>query len=117
MRVLQNPKTQKRVRRHARIRAKVFGTKDKPRFSVYRSNKFIYAQIINDEKGVTLAAASDKKGKGKTKTDRALEVGKIIAEEAKKHKVEDVVFDRGGFIYTGRVRAVAEGARKAGLKF
>ncbi len=117
MKTLQNPKTQKRVRRHARIRAKIFGTKDKPRFAVYRSNKFIYAQIINDETGRTLASASDKAGKGKTKTDRALEVGKIIAEEAKKQKVKDVVFDRGGFIYTGRVRAVAEGAREAGLKF
>jgi len=117
MKILKNPKTQKRARRHARIRAKIFGTKETPRLSVYRSNKFIYAQLVNDETGKTLCYASDKKGKGKTKTDRATEVGKTIAEEAKKQKIKNVVFDRGGFIYTGRVRAVAEAARSAGLTF
>jgi len=117
MKTLVNPKQQKRARRHARIRAKIFGTKTKPRLSVYRSNKFIYAQLIDDKRGMTIASVSDKKAKGKTKTERAKEIGMLIGDAAKKQKIKQVVFDRGGFMYTGRVRAVGEGAREAGLKF
>lgn len=112
-----------RVIRHARVRKKVSGTPAVPRLCVYRSLQNIYAQIIDDSKGVTLAAAStmekdvkerikdtDKKGAAKI-------VGQAIAERAKKAGVEQVVFDRGGYVYTGRVAELAAGAREAGLKF
>ncbi|MBE0600360.1 MAG: 50S ribosomal protein L18 [Firmicutes bacterium] len=112
-----------RVVRHARVRKKVAGTPDAPRLCVYRSLNNIYAQIIDDSKGVTLASAStmekdvkerikdtDKKGAAKI-------VGQAIAERAKKAGVEKVVFDRGGYVYTGRVAELAAGAREAGLKF
>ncbi|MDE7330551.1 MAG: 50S ribosomal protein L18, partial [Clostridia bacterium] len=108
---------------HARVRKKIKGTSETPRLSVYRSLNHIYAQIIDDTKGVTLCSAStmEKDVKAKiakmTKTDAAKEVGKAIAAKAKKLKIENVVFDRGGYIYTGRVQAVADGAREAGLNF
>ena len=103
------------MRRHNRIRARVQGTASKPRLAVFRSNRFIYAQLINDETGATLASADSRKAKGGNPTERATEVGKTIAEAAKKAGVEAVVFDRGGFKYQGAVAAVADGARKAGL--
>ncbi len=117
-----------RQRRHARVRKTVAGTATAPRLNVYRSLNHIYAQIIddragNEKGGVTLAAAStmDKDVKaqleGLTKTDAAKVVGKVLAERALKKGVETVVFDRGGYLYTGRVKALADGAREAGLKF
>ena len=112
-----------RVVRHARVRKKVSGTHERPRFDVYRSNQHIYVQIIDDLDGKTLVAASTVEKeiaaevKGKKKTEAAKIVGKVIAERAKEKGIEAVVFDRGGYIYTGRVAAVADGAREAGLKF
>ena len=117
-----------RQRRHARVRKTVAGTAAAPRLNVYRSLNHIYAQIIddragNEKGGVTLAAAStmDKDVKaqleGLTKTDAAKVVGKVLAERALKKGVETVVFDRGGYLYTGRVKALADGAREAGLKY
>ena len=112
-----------RVIRHARVRKKISGTPEMPRLSVYRSNKHIQAQIIDDTKGVTLVSAStldaalkgqleevDKKGAAKL-------VGKLIAERAIAAGIKNVVFDRGGYVYTGRVASVADGAREAGLEF
>lgn len=100
---------------------KIKGTAKRPRLSVFRSNKVIYAQIIDDEKRKTLVAASEKEIKlssnKATKTDRAHEVGKIIAKKAIKKKIKTVVFDRGSYQYHGRVKALAEGARKGSLKF
>ena len=111
-------KTQeKRIRRHVRIRAKVQGTAECPRLCVFRSNKHIYAQLINDGNGKILASTSDLKDEKKKKMERASEIGKAIAELAKKQKIEKVVFDRGGNRYHGRVKALAESARQAGLKF
>ncbi|MBI5798808.1 MAG: 50S ribosomal protein L18 [Candidatus Yonathbacteria bacterium] len=114
-------KSEQRTRRHNRIRAKVSGTTERPRLAIFKSNSYIYAQIIDDTKGVTLSAVSDmglKDPKKKmTKTERAKEAGETLAKTAKAKGVEAVVFDRGGFIYTGRVRSFAEGAREGGLKF
>ena len=112
-----------RVIRHARVRKKISGTPEMPRLCVYRSNKYIYAQIIDDTKGITLVSASslDAALKGQldevTKSDEAKLVGKLIAERAKQAGVNKVVFDRGGYLYTGRVAALAAGAREAGLEF
>ena len=110
-------KTTERKRRRSRIRSRVIGTAAKPRLAVFRSNKFLYAQLINDETGATLAAADTRSSKGKSAAERATEAGKAIAEAAKKLKIESVVFDRGGFKYQGSVAALADGAREAGLKF
>lgn len=133
-------KQEKRYRRHKRVRAKIFGTFKRPRLCAFRSNKHIYAQLIDDEKGKTLATASDlelkpKTKKGKSKVAVAYEVGKLIAEKALGKKfaepsihratprsasqssaIEKVVFDRGGYKYHGRIKALAEGAREGGLK-
>jgi len=98
------------------IRKKVSGTSERPRLAIFRSNKDIYAQVIDDVNGNTLASASSKEAKG-TKTEQATVVGKLIADNAKKAGVETVVFDRGGFLYHGRVKALADSARDAGLKF
>ncbi len=103
------------MRRHNRIRARVSGTATKPRLAVFRSNRFLYAQLINDETGATLAAADSRTAKGANPTERATAVGKAIAELAKKAGIETAVFDRGGFKYQGAVAAVADGAREAGL--
>ena len=103
--------------RHNRIRAKVSGTSDRPRLAIFKSNSYIYAQIIDDTKGATLVAVSDMGVKGKTKTERAKLAGETLAKSAKAKGLASVVFDRGGFIYTGRVRAFAEGAREGGLVF
>jgi len=114
-------KRQKRYRRHRRVRARIKGTAKRPRLCVFRSAKHIYAQLIDDEKGRTIAAASNgelkKSKKLKIKKAKAFEVGKLIAEKAKAKKIEEVVFDRGGYQYHGRVKALAEGAREGGLKF
>lgn len=113
-------KHQKRFRRHKRIRAKIFGTAERPRLSVFRSLKHIYAQLIDDEKNRVLLAASDqelKKDKREAKINKARAVGKLIAQKALSKKIEKVVFDRGGYQYHGRVKALAEGAREGGLKF
>ena len=110
-----------RIRRKYRARRKIFGTSERPRLSVFRSSRHIYAQVIDDGQSRTVAAASskDKELAGKTgaNIDAAKAVGAALAERAKKAGVESVVFDRGGYIYHGRVRALAEAAREAGLKF
>ena len=110
-----------RVRRHSRVRKKVAGTAERPRLAVYRSNRHIYVQLIDDRAAATLAAASDAEiesaaGGDRGKTDRAKEVGKLIADRAKGAGIDQVVFDRGGRRYHGRVAAVAEGAREGGLQ-
>ncbi|MCX6720087.1 MAG: 50S ribosomal protein L18 [Candidatus Staskawiczbacteria bacterium] len=113
-------KTIKRVRRHTKIRKNIHGTKDRPRLCVFRSNQHIYAQLINDEDVKILMSVSDKDlktKKGEKKSEMAKEVGKLIAKKAIENKIEAVVFDRGGFIFHGRIKAVAEGAREGGLKF
>lgn len=116
-------KNKDRVVRHKRVRKTVVGTTERPRLNVYRSLSNIYAQIIDDSKGVTLASAStlDKEVaemiKDKTKTEAARIVGEVIGKRAKDKKIKEVVFDRGGYLYTGRVQAVADGARASGLKF
>ena len=110
-------KTEKRIRLKKKIRTKILGTKERPRLSVFRSNKFIYAQVIDDVAGKTLFQASDiRAGKG-TKTEHAWEVGKMIADICLKDKIDKVIFDRNGFKYTGRIKLVADAARAAGLKF
>lgn len=112
-----------RQRRHKRVRKTLSGTAETPRLSVYRSTTNIYVQLIDDVNGVTLTSAStlDKAVKeqvaGKTKTEAAKIVGKTVGERAKEKGIEAVVFDRGGYLYTGRVQALADGAREAGLKF
>lgn len=116
---IPDKKTQ-RIKRHRKIRAKVHGTKDVPRFCVFRSNQHIYAQIIDDEKGMTLVSASDLQEGGKkknVKADLARQVGELIAKKAQEKKITKVVFDRGGFKYHGRIKTLAEEARKNGLKF
>lgn len=114
-------KTEQRTRRHRRIRAKISGTAERPRLAVFKSNSFIYAQLIDDTKGSTLVSSSDMglKGakKGMTKTERAKLAGIALAKSAKDKGLATIVFDRGGFIYTGRVRAFAEGVREGGLVF
>lgn len=110
-------KDEKRIRLKAKIRAKIFGTSVCPRLSVFRSNKFIYAQIIDDTKRKTLAEASDIKITKGAKTERAKKVGSMIAEVCANLKIKEVVFDRNGFKYTGRIKLVADTARIGGLKF
>ena len=112
-------KNKKRQRRHARIRSKISGTAECPRLNVYRSNKNIYAQVIDDVAGVTLASAStlDKEVSKGTKTEQAIVVGKLVAERAVAKGISEVVFDRGGYLYHGRVKALADSARENGLKF
>jgi len=119
--MVKRPDTKKaRIQRHKRVRGKVSGTADCPRLCVYRSTNNIYAQIIDDVKGVTLVSASslDKsiEGNGGNK-EAAKAVGMLVAERAKKAGITDVVFDRGGNIYHGRVKELAEGARESGLNF
>lgn len=107
-----------RAKRHRRVRKKVVGTADRPRLAVYRSNRHIYAQVIDDGAGKTLAAASTLAASASgERTEQAKRVGKKVAEAAKAAGVTQVTFDRGGFMYHGRVQAVAEGAREGGLEF
>ncbi len=110
-------KVEKRIRRHARIRAKIAGTAECPRLAIFRSNRFMYAQLINDDAGVTIVGTDTRKAKGKTALDRAKQIGTMIAEEAKKKGILRVAFDRGGFQYKGAVVSLAEGAREGGLQF
>ena len=116
-------KNAERLVRHLRVRKKISGSEQRPRLSVYRSSKHIYAQIINDVVGHTLVAASTVEAdvnalcEGKTKTEQAQIVGKVIGERALAKGIDTVVFDRGGYLYTGRVATVASGALEAGLKF
>ena len=118
--MINRPNTRgQRIKRHARVRGKISGTAERPRLSVFRSEKNIYAQIIDDVAGNTLVAASsvDKDfGPGSNK-EAARKVGKLVAERALAKGIEEVVFDRGGYIYHGRVQELAEGAREGGLKF
>ncbi len=131
---MNNIKYKKRERRHKKIRAKIKGTSGCLRLCVFKSIKHIYAQIIDSDKGKTLVSASDLEIKAGTKTARkqvqkdskeeikgkvkiAFEVGRLIAEKALKEKIDKVVFDRGGFAYHGRIKALADGAREGGLKF
>jgi large subunit ribosomal protein L18 len=111
-----------RIRRHRRVRKKIHGTAERPRLAVYRSNKHVVAQVIDDDAGHTLAAASTAEaearsaGSGST-VDAAARIGTLVAERAKAAGIEQVVFDRGGFIYHGRIAALAAAAREAGLEF
>ncbi|HQA64056.1 MAG TPA: 50S ribosomal protein L18 [bacterium] len=106
-----------RQRRHRRVRAKIFGTGERPRLSVYRSLNHISAQLIDDSRGVTLVAATDQEIKqAKTKTDQATAVGKLLAERAAQKKINQAVFDKGFFKYHGRIKALADSAREQGLK-
>ena len=119
--MIKRPDTKaQRIKRHKRVRAKVSGTPEKPRLNVFRSEKHIYAQVIDDVNGVTLCSASsvekDFEGLGSNK-EAAKKVGLKIAERAKAKGIENVVFDRGGYIYHGRVQELAEGAREGGLEF
>ncbi|MDP3052036.1 MAG: 50S ribosomal protein L18 [bacterium] len=134
MKNLNKIKRERRERRHRRVRATVKGTNQRPRLSVFRSNQHVFLQLIDDEKRKTIVSASDLKpkagpargGEGKkaktnivkmTKTKLAFSVGKALAELAKKKKIKYAIFDRGGYAYSGRVKAAAEGAREGGLKF
>ncbi len=116
-------KVKRRLKVKRRIRKKIHGTPERPRLSVFRSNKHIYAQIIDDEAGHTLVAASTRSKEladqleGKTKAEQARLVGKLLAEKAVKANITQVVFDRNGYKYHGRVKALADGAREGGLKF
>ncbi len=119
----QKSRSEARQRRHARVRAKIFGTNDRLRLSVFRSVSEIYAQLIDDVEGHTVVAASSidqelrAKMQGLKKSEQAHLVGKTIAERARNKGIETVIFDRGGFRYMGRVKQLAEGAREGGLKF
>ena len=119
--MIKRPDTNaQRLKRHKRVRGKISGTPERPRLNVYRSNANIYAQIIDDVNGVTLAAAAsnekDFEGAAGNK-EAARKVGKLVAERAKAKGIDTVVFDRGGYIYHGRVAELAEGAREGGLEF
>lgn len=119
----KNKKSLRRAKIRRRVRSKISGTAERPRLSVYRSLKHIYLQIINDNAGETLVSASTKTAelqdalKGKSYSERAAVVGKFIAEKAVEKKITTVVFDRGGYLYHGKVKAVAEAAREGGLQF
>ena len=118
--MIKRPNTEaQRLKRHARVRAKISGTPERPRLSVYRSEENIYAQIIDDVAGNSLCSASsvEKGFEGGGNIEAAKKVGKTLAERATAKGIENVVFDRGGYIYHGRVQALAEGAREGGLKF
>lgn len=117
--ILQRKRNAIRQRVHDRIRAKIQGTAERPRLNVYRSLNHIYAQVIDDQKGVTLVSASTVAAKAKTGGNvmAAKEIGKQVAERAKEKGIKKVVFDRGGYLYHGRVKALADAAREAGLEF
>lgn len=113
-------RTEARRRRHVRVRKKIHGTADRPRLAVFRSNRYIYAQLIDDVSGRTVAAASSQEKdlrKATLSVETAAKVGTLLADRAKEEGVEDVVFDRGGYPYHGRIKALADAAREAGLKF
>ncbi|NBB88820.1 MAG: 50S ribosomal protein L18 [Bacteroidetes bacterium] len=110
-------KAQRRKKIHWRVRSSIKGTAERPRLNVYRSNKAIYAQIIDDTKNHTIVSANSLTINEGNKSDQAQAVGKVLAEKAKENNIEKVVFDRGGYLFHGRVKALAEGAREGGLKF
>lgn len=115
-------KVMKRKRRAKRVRTRVFGTLKRPRFTIFRSNYHMWCQLINDEKGETILSVHDKELKKKskskkTKTQIAHDIGELLAKRAKEKKINSVVFDRNGYKYHGRIKALAEGARGGGLKF
>ena len=113
-------KKDKRIRRHKKIRINMHGTKDRPRLFVFRSNQHIYAHLVDDDKAKVLLSASDKDlklKKGEKKSDAAKELGKLMAKKAIENKIEKVVFDRGGIVFHGRIKALADGAREGGLQF
>ena len=111
------PKQQKRISRHTRVRAKVEGSSERPRLSVYKSNTRIVAQLIDDTKGVTIASVSSAVEKGKTPRERAESAAVTLSKKAMAAGVKKVVFDRGGFLYLGTIKAFADAAREAGLEF
>lgn len=117
--ILKPDKNKTRKHRHTRVRGKISGTAQRPRLNVYRSNSNIYAQVIDDVAGVTLVSAStlEKDVKGNSKTEKAAFVGETIAKRAVEKGITEVVFDRGGYLYHGRVQALADAARENGLKF
>ena len=114
--MIKNRNDRRKIR-HNRVRAKITGTSDRPRLSVYKSNTAVYAQIIDDQKNVTLASADSRKTAAKSLSEKATVVGQEIAKLAKEKKIDKVVFDRGGYTFTGVVKNLAEGAREGGLKF
>jgi large subunit ribosomal protein L18 len=116
---IEESKTRTRARRTLRVRSQVRGTPERPRLSVFRSNRAIWAQVIDDRNGRTLASASTKQltEDGLSKTDQAAKVGQLVAERAKAAGIDKVVFDRGPYLYHGRVKALADGAREGGLDF
>ncbi len=117
--IIKRNRNKVRKNRHNRIRRSIFGTQSRPRLNVFRSNSNIYAQIIDDNKGITLVSASTLKEntQKENKTQQAEKVGLSVAKAAQEKNIAKVVFDRGGYLYHGRVKAVADGARKGGLKF
>ncbi|OHA24549.1 MAG: 50S ribosomal protein L18 [Candidatus Taylorbacteria bacterium RIFCSPLOWO2_01_FULL_44_26] len=104
-------------RRRLRVRAKIHGTAERPRLSIFRSNKFLYAQIINDDLGQTLAASSSRNLSGTKPSEHAKTVGVMIAKAAKAAKIDKIVFDRNGYIYGGKIKTIADAAREGGLDF
>ena len=110
-------KTNKRERRHKKIKAKIQGADKRPRLSVYRSNRVLHVQLINDSEGTTISGFRSDAVEGATPIERSFNAGLKIAEVAKKAGIEQVVFDRGGFMYAGQVKSLADGARKGGLEF
>jgi len=117
MKTTTDAKVKNRMRRHARVRSRVVGTEARPRLSIYKSNKRIIAQIINDDKGVTIVSVDAAKEKGKTPKERAEKAAATLGKLAKGKDISKVVFDRGGFQYIGTVKAFADAARAAGLEF
>lgn len=115
---MSKQKEQSRLRRHLKIRKRISGTSERPRLVVFRSLSHIYAQVINDENKKVLASASDMKAKGKAnKTEKAKQVGAAVAKIAQEKKIDKVVFDRNGYKYHGRIKALADSAREGGLQF
>lgn len=118
--MLRKEKLIRRAKRHKRIRAKILGTPERPRLNVFKSNKHLYGQLIDDSRGITLASASDReveKKENQKPKDLALELGRLLAQKAKRVKLESIIFDRGGYKYHGIIKNLADGARKGGLKF
>lgn len=109
-------KQQHRMRRHKRVRAKIFGTVEKPRIAVFKSNQYIYAQVVDDESGKTLLSVSDMEVKTGKKSDKALKIGQALAAQMKEKGLLEAVFDRGGFKFHGRVKSIADGLRSGGIK-
>ena len=110
-------KTEQRQVRHARIRARVSGTDKKPRLSIFKSNRHMYAQLIDDASGVTIIGISSEKADGKNMSEKSKSLGKMIAQAALAKKIAEIAFDRGGFKYTGKIKTFADAAREGGLKF